>query len=403
MPTPTQLTASLVTKMSHGVNGGVASVTGVGQKWTIIGGSAPAIGDHITIDIFDGQTATQVKVGAGDGTGIVPSYCFVYNDKVYVLAGAETIFSSIGSAVSFNDPEGIGNGFVIMGNQFQTPEDLLAAAPFQGRMAFFSRNTTQIWQVAADPTAWAIQQVLQNIGTIAKDSVKPKGDLDILFLADTGVRSLKARQATLNAFVDDIGSPIDSLIRAKVVAYPTDAPNACAIVEPTTGQYWLFLKDSIYVLSYYPSSKVAAWSIFEPKDDLGITFTPTRFINYKGQVFARAGNSLYQYGGPTANGYDATVATWELPWFDMKKPGLMKTAMGINVAYTGAWTFDVGLDPVSGTLDTAVWSGSSNTYDLGIVPVPGRGSHFKAKGRTTGATAAIFSSLVFHYQEDEEV
>jgi hypothetical protein len=39
---------------------------------------------------------------------------------------------------------------------------------------------------------------------------------------------------------------------------------ACAVVEPTTKSYWLYLDGNIYVLSNYPESKILAWSIFKP-------------------------------------------------------------------------------------------------------------------------------------------
>lgn len=387
------------------MGGGEADVTGTGQKWNVTwSGALPAAGSKFTLVMTDGVTAVQNQVGAGDATGITPTFCFTYNNKVYILAGTDVLFSAVGEPTVWNDPLAVGNGYVSMANQTKIPEELVAIATYQGRLAFFANQNVQLWQIDSDPDNWVLQQVLLNIGTIAKLSVQSMGDLDVVFLADTGFRSLKVRDLNLNAFVDDIGSPVDSLIQTSIGDDPRgQATSASAVVEPTSGRYWCHVKDTIYVLSYYPSSKVLAWSTYEPKDSAGASFTPSKFVVFKGQVYCRGGNVIYQYGGSDRVTYDSTVATIELPWLDLKTPGAMKSAIGMNAMFTGAWTFDIGMDPVSGTLETGVWSGANYTYDKGVVPVSGVGSHFKSKIYTTGATAAVFSSLVFHYQENEQV
>lgn len=391
------------------MTGGTDDQSGVGKKWdiTYVGG-VPTAGEKFNLVITENPTGIQYQIGSGDASGITPTYAYTYHSKVYLLESANVIMSAIDKPTKFNDPNETGNGKILLKNQFGTPEDLIAMAPFQGKLAFFSRNTTQLWNVDADPDNWSLHQLLQNIGTIAKLSVQPKGDLDVLFLADTGVRSLRARESTLNAFVDDIGSPIDSLVTAKVLANPSDAPNSAAIVEPTSGRYMLFLKDTIYVLSYFPSAKVAAWSTYEPTDDSGtpVTFVVNKFVVYKGQVFAwdKTAAKVYQYGGTDNNSYDSTVATLETPWLDLKTPGTIKTAQGINAAFTGTWNVSISMDPVAG--DSGLesrWSSSDYTFDRGLVPVQGFGSHVKFKAVSSGSGAAVFSALMFHYQPGDEV
>src|SRR3954468_16975277 len=213
------LTTTLKSGMSNGgMVGGVADTPGVGMVWSVTyGGSPVAAGSHITLKLLDSETLTTVQVGGSDTINIIPSFCMTFGNKVYVLAGSQVFFSAIGDPQTFTDLNAIGNGFVTLSNQTQTPEDLVAVVPFQGRLAFFARQTTQIWSTNADPNLWEQQQVLQNIGTFAKLSVQQIGDFDVLFLSDTGVRSLHAKEVTLNAFVDDVGSPIDSLIQSVIL------------------------------------------------------------------------------------------------------------------------------------------------------------------------------------------
>ncbi len=400
---PNFVTYDFVPKVES-MHGGTADTPGQGMQWSVrYTGTMPNEGDTFKILLTDGQSNTTILAGAGDAASIEPDYCYTYNNKVYLTSLSRVLFCAIADPTIWNDLNGDGNGFVDMDNQTQVPENIECMIPFQGRVAFLARQSIQMWAVATEPLDWQFLQLLVNVGTLAKDSGRPTGSVDGIFLSDTGFRSLRSRETTGNAYVDDLGCPIDTMVRAKIVANLAAAYAACAVVEPSTGQYWCFFNDTIYVLSVFPSSKVSAWCTFRPRDSQGQTFVPEKFVVYKGQVFCRAGNTVYAYGGADGNTYDDTQATWELPWLDLKTPGIMKSAKQMNAAYTGAWRISIGMDAVSGILQD-VWDGNeSHTYDKGFVPVPGLGSHFKARGVSVGSRSAIFSSLVFHYDLDEEV
>jgi hypothetical protein len=387
------------------MSGGRAAGTGVGSRTLLTIGGTWAIGDTISLVFTDSITGTQVQVGAGNITGITPTFCFTFNDKEYLLALATVFFSAIGAPTTFNAPDGVDNGYVVLTNHYATPESLVAIASFQGRSAFFSRQGVQIWTTPADPAAWQLNQVFEFIGTRSPLSVKAVGDFEIFFLDETGIRSLRVRDNTLNAFSEDLGSPIDAIVQAKLVA-SSDAQKdaACGIVEPSTKRYWLFLKDTIYVFSNFPSSKIAAWSKYLATYNVGgvqTAFVPEKFVVFQGQVYARAGNSIFRYGGTDNNTYDNAVATAELPWLDAKTPSTRKSAKGLDVAMTGAWTLSVGMDPETGTLDQ-VFSGTTQSFDKGRIPYSSQGSHFKLKAITTGSTAAKLSSLIFKYELGDE-
>lgn len=391
---------------SESMYGGKANTPGTGMRWQVVyTGSIPDEGDTFTFTMNDSQTNGIIRVGAGDTTSIDPSYCFTYHNKEYLIALAKVLFSAIGAPTVFNDSEGLGNGFVDMDNQTQVPEALAAMAPFQGKLAFFARRSVQIWQEDADPANWAFLQVLTNIGTVAKDSVRTTGDLDALFLADTGIASLRARETTGNAFVDDLGAAIATLVKEKLALDEDEGANACAVIEPTTGQYWLYLYDTIFVLSYYPSSKVLAWSKYEPKDSQGLTFEPEKFVVFQGQVFCRAGNIVYAYGGANKQTYDDILVTIETPWLDLKTPGTMKSGVSLNAAYTGWWKIYVSMDPGDGVISPTPTSDSGNkhSFNRGIIPVEGYGTHVKFKMTSQHSDPAIFSSIVFNYQLNEKV
>lgn len=283
------------------LNGGADAVAGIGENYLFSVTSTWNTGDLLTINLTDYQTGLLTQIGAGYVTSQQPTFCFTFNEKAYTLSGSTVYFSALNNATIWNDPNASGNGFVSLQDQFGTSENIVSMESFQGNLAFFGRNHIQIWSVNADPNQWQLSQVLQNIGTNASQSVHGLGDLDVMFLSDTGIRSLRARETTLNAFVNDLGSPVDLLVQQDLLAgnYST----ACGVVEPSTGQYWCYLNGKIYVLSYYPSNKIAAWSQYFPKYFAPVSSTTTVVEEKVTVTFNTADTTSYLFvpisGNPT--------------------------------------------------------------------------------------------------------
>lgn len=291
------------------INNGSAPSGGSGYQDRFTVGGTWAPNDTITITLTNNTSHLQTQIGAGYVTGIIPTYCFTFNEKVYALASATAYFSAVNDATTWNNPTGNNNGFVELSNWYATAENLVAASPYQGRLAFFSRFTTQIYIIDADPAKWQQQQILQNIGTLAPFSVQNLGDLDVMFLSDTGIRSLRARDLTLNAFVNDLGSPIDQLVLANIAANGTTlSSEAQSVVDPATGRYWLYLNGTIYVLSYYPTNQVTAWSTYLPTYDAMGSLLLTATAASTSQINLVWGGGSSDLGGSTFSLYRSTLS-----------------------------------------------------------------------------------------------
>ena len=247
-------------------NEGVDAVSAAGQKDTIAFVNAWAAGD--TWDVRFVTTAGAFNIGqAVDGqgkpvlVGTTPTFAYTLGARVWLANGTKFNFSDN------NDPTGwyeqnTGAGFVYPLINGGGQDTVQAFCSYQGYLAVFLRNTIQIWAQNADPTLFQIRQVLNNIGTPYGLTVQGLGDWDVLFLADSGVRSLRVRDSSLNAFTNDIGSPIDGLIQEVIAADSIGTP--IAVVDPSAVRYWLFLKDTIYVLSNFPEDQVKAWATYDP-------------------------------------------------------------------------------------------------------------------------------------------
>lgn len=393
-------------------SGGVDAVPGFGSR-NLLGFSGTwAAGDTWSFELVS-PTLGNIMVGLGQLAGLPVTCILTFNSRIYLGQGSQFAFSDNDLPTRFEEQDP-GAGFVAFLSQFGSQDGVGALSALQGRLAAFGRYSIQIWAVNGDPKQFNLVQALNNIGTNAPESVQQLGDYDCLFLdPSTGIRSLRAREVTLNAYVDDVGLPVDEILQAVLAGY--DASGACGIVDPASKRYWLFLKDTIYVLSLFRSQKISAWTTFKPTYQSGnnqVAFTPEKFIVYGGQVYVRAtSGEIFVYGGTDGVTYDNCVATCELPYLDNKNPVSNKTAKGIDAAFGGAWKVYAGMNPADGNTalelvltdgdGTAPDEGNDSSFDKGNIPYEAQGTHFKIKfvSSSTSTKAAWVSQVVFKYKE----
>jgi hypothetical protein len=390
-------------------------------------------------------------LGKGNIAGQSFSCVTKLRNRLYLGFGSSFALSSNGD-VTLWEEQNSGSAVISFLSQFGAQDTVKAFASMQGRLVVMGRLSSQIWGVDADPANLELHQTLDNTGTRAPLTVKSIGDLDALYLADSGFRSLRAKESTLNAYVVDIGTPIDLLVRAALISYDPSA--ACSIVDPATMQYWGYVNGSIYVLSNYPESKIVAWSIFKPTVEVAITptagtyttvvggvyhwtkhasgtsltcgtdvltatggfvatattavevgtagvllrvdttVTPEKFVVYSGQIYFRGTDrKIYRYGGTDNNTYDHTRATVELPWLDLGEPAMEKSAIGVEAAMKGNWTVKGSLNPEA-TSYTEVFSRGSSTTPAMLTDSSFQVGNFTLSGRGVHVKLQAISGIV---------
>lgn len=359
------------------------------------------------------STQGNIDLGTGAFNNLDITACFTYKNRVYIAATSRFLASDNDDPTAW-ETQDTGSTFIEFLSQYGYQDSIVVFSQLQGRLVVFGAKSIQIWNIDADPQNFGLVQVLDNAGTTASLSVQSIGDLDVVYLDETGFRSLLAKQTTLNADVDDIGTAIDALVQAAISNYDWSA--SCGIVDPATKAYWCFVKDTIYVLSRHRSSKISAWATFVPTDDAGVTFTPKKFVVYNKRVYCRGSRDSYThalicYGGSGGNTYDSSVATMQTPWLDDKTPATLKQLEAINVVAKGKWTLSVASDPQSSTFTDVRIDGSptspsgltDSSYDTGRTPISMRGTHFtvKAVSDSTNTGEAKMSALVLHYNKCE--
>lgn len=293
-----------------------------------------------------------------------------FNNKMYSTTRSLLYFSELGDPTKFGGSSTSGAGFINISNQDSGFEDLQGTGVYQGKLAVLSRRSVQIWTVDPDPTKNVASQTLKNIGTFAPRSITNFGDIDVFFLSDSGVRSLRARDASNFATVSDVGTNIDSLIAADLVSLPeTTRAAAYGIIEPKDGRYWLALGSKIYVYSYFPTPGISAWSTYEPG------FTVEQFAYANSRLYARSGNTIYLYGGISGTEYDDCEVEVVLPYLDAGKPAHTKTLQAVDVTCEGQWDIYVGCDTTAPEARDKIGSIDKPTFDLARIQAAGMGTH----------------------------
>lgn len=329
-----------------------------------------------------------------------------HKTKMYSCVGNNLYFSGINVPNRWTDSPNVvtGEGLIDVTSQDAGAPDLVAIEPYYDNLALLGRRSIQLWTMDADPSKSQFVQALANIGIVAHNACARYGTGDVLFLSTAGIRSLRARNSSNAAEANDIGSPIDTIIRERLRTLDVNvADRVIALVDPHTGQWWLCWGDTIYVLSYFAATKVTAWSMYKPGFEIeDATVCGSR-------VLLRSGGAIYVAGSLPTTGfefydggsseYDSTSCTWWTPMMDGGKPATEKVWQGIDAAVEGTWDVYLCPDPLNPTAWELVATLDSPTYSLQRIPYQARSTHIAVKMVSKNTGPARVGALVIHHEE----
>lgn len=390
------VTATAVSPTAGGANEVMAKAQVVNFT---IGGLFEALDTYtITLNGFD-----TVMRGSAAGTG---NFVRTLGQKMYATNQSLMHFSGFAGDPAVPDPtqwdtDTTGAGFVNMGTQDGGSAELTGLAVYQNRMAVFSRRNVQIWSVDADEANNKQEQILFNLGTKAPRTLAAFGDIDVFFLSESGVRSLRARDSSNMASADDVGSPIDGeLLDYMRKLDEAVVQRAVAISEPFEGRYLLAIGHTIYVFSHFPGAKVNAWTTYTLEELGDQSVVSDWAVNYT-NLIARVGDQLCFYGGATGDQYAENGEfqyTVTLPFLDAGNPGQTKNIEGIDVGAEGFWNVFIGLDPQQPDVIELVAKIEGSTYgSYGHSVAVGQSTHFSLTLRHVARGYARLANLMVHF------
>jgi hypothetical protein len=321
--------------------------------------------------------------------------------KVYSVSGPNMHFSGVAAPTKWTT-DAVGAGFVDMSTESSGSEELTALARYQNFAAIFAARTIQIWYVDPDPALNRQNQVLSNTGTESPRSVTSFGDVDIFYLADSGLRSLRSRDLTSSAATTDIGVPVDDLIIAKVATLTeNERQRIIGLIEPRDGRFWLIMKDQIFVFSFFTGAKVSAWSTYNASytaDDEEVPLNVNDATVFRRRVYLRSGDRIYVYGGlETGDAHDTVEAEAWLPYLDGDDPTAKKAFVGLDLAIRGQWSVAAAMDPTNPSAEDKVGIYDRTTYNDDRSTFSHRSTHISLRFRSQGPGPHRLGACVVHY------
>ena len=341
------------------------------------------VSDRITVTISGRQ---YTLTGAASGTG---GPLLTYRGKLYTGLQSLLYFSNINNPTDWSRE---GAGFINISNQTGGGETLTGLAPYQSFIAVMSRRTIQIWSVDPDPSLNKLVQILSNVGTLAPRSAIGFGEVDVFFLGDSGIRSLRARDSSNSAISYDVGTAIDTLVTKQMRnTSESNVLRSCGVIEPVEGRYLLAIGDTIFVYSLFPASGISAWSTYKPG------FNVEWFATQGDKLFARSGNTIYTYGGSDGQQYDDCEVSVDLSLLDAGRPPQKKTWTSLDMIADGTWKIEANFEPKTSNFDLLGYITDQNISTPSFA-MNGEGTHLSLKFRHQSSEYARLSAAICHFR-----
>jgi hypothetical protein len=334
----------------------------------------------------------DLTTGPNTSTFLPGEYGKPAKSKLYSTAQSLIHFSGISDPLEVNDTTKEA-GFIDLSTNAEGSERLTSIANYQQNLAIFSERTVQIWFVDVQASGNQQLQVLNNTGAIAPLSVQEIGDSDVFYMSESGIRSLRARDSSNAAFATDIGNPIDTLVLADINADRLMVRESRAVLEPRDGRYILAVGNKCYVFSYFPASRVSAWSIYEP----GFAVKDWAIIGRR--LYCRGDDGvMYLLGGENGTTYDDTQVTAYLPYVDAKQPATKKMFTGMDLASEGVWKVEIASNPVDQDALQTVAYVEETTFDKGNLAFQVTGTHMAIKLTSQNDGYAKLGAILVHFE-----
>ena len=390
-------TAGDVTATTSNLSGGVTYVAPRAKVVTVTISASDLANSFdaswtITLNGVDYKTT-----GMASATGRV---AFVHKSRVYSVAGSLLRFCKINTPTDWTDSNtSSGAGYINIANEVDGAATLFGMAAYGEYVAVFAREAIVIYRLMADAENTELIQVLENTGTFAPRSLVSYGANDVYYLDETGIRSLRSRDVTDSAFTSDVGSAIDPFMQ-EIFAEVGDngRSRACAAIEAVDGRYMLAIGKYIVILSYFPSSKIVAWSYVDFGQEI------SDMVRVKRRVEVRSGDSIYAYGGVSGTSYpdeEHFLPVIETPFISAKDPASQKSLLGFDMASKGVWKVEILIDPDDHTKIVNAGHLYDTTYQRLSLGLVGHTSHFAIRFVGQSGGFASLSSTAVHHDTTE--
>lgn len=320
---------------------------------------------------LDGSATTQVT----DGNCPHSKACIKTHSKIFAVGtnGDVVRFCATGRPRDWSASED--SGFIPTGMNARGDRTATALGIQQGRLAVLTRDSCQLWNVDPNPTAISLSDTVENVGSSFPKTVANVGG-DLYFLSDYGVRSITTQAYTENLVDEDVGSPIDSLVRNAIEQAHVDGIAPKSFYFYGTGQYILSFGNHLFVYSISRTARISAWSEYY------LSFPVDAVAELGKRLYFRSGDDIYLFDEESATDggiqYETVI---ELPYMDFKKPGQLKQVIGIDAVMDGSAYISIGFDSRDPDARTPEVFVHGNSRPGGMIPTPCCGTEISLRIR----------------------
>lgn len=389
--------ASGITTSTSNVAGGVTAIEAVKQIEYLTVVSVGAAGPWTTFDITLNGVHYFVNVlSAGMG-----NFIFTQKNRVFVTAGSTVQYCKLNDPTDWTDANASsGAGFINVSSTAEGAQYLYGIGEYNGQAAIFAESVVVLYQLFADAQNIVVQKQMPNTGTTASGSILAYGSDDVFYLDKTGIRSLRSRDGYNEAFASDIGSAIDPFVQEiiDVIGQPAKL-KAQSVVETKDGRFMLALGQYIITLSYFPASKITAWSYQDFGQDID------QMVRCGDKIVIRSGDDLYTYGGDDGTTYpddDDFEAVAETPFMSASDPATKKQVMSYDHVATNDWYVELLPDPNDRTVAIPIGTFSGATTNDLMAAINARTTHFALRYTCSRAGFASLSAIATHFNKAEK-
>ena len=203
-----------------------------------------------------------------------------------IINDEQTVYFSAlldGSNLSTGD-----SGYLSLVDVFPNGDQVVGLAAHNGFLIIFGKRNIAVYANPIDVTRLELVDLIANVGCIARDSIVNTGT-DVMFLSDTGVRSIARVIQEKSAPINDISFNVrDDLVG--FVNSETNKQKIKAAYFPRDAFYILTLPSSNYVYCFdlrapmqNGARRVTIWDSIDPKS-LCVTYAGDLLIGKEGYI-----------------------------------------------------------------------------------------------------------------------
>lgn len=323
---------------------GTTAYTITGNDWmgaSIVFGEGPDVSPHAYLVqaghlplVYHKLGASHAHTGAygfnllSDAGSVPTTYASASDFKPNVVIGAygrtwwadivndkQTLYFS--ALLDGTNLAGGDSGYLSLIDVFPNGDEIVGLAAHNGFLIIFGRRNIAVYANPIDVTRLELVDLVANVGCIARDSIVNTGT-DVMFLSDTGVRSIARVIQEKSAPINDISFNIRDDLVSFVESQGTNTIKIKAAYYPKDAFYILTLPTSKYVFCFdlrgrlqNGAARVTIWDSIEPTA-LHVTYTGDLLIGKAGYLGKYTGHlddtatykmkyftNHFDLGGPT--------------------------------------------------------------------------------------------------------